>query len=79
LRITDKFGNIFYPGAYQHSTEMEDTTGNEDDDAVSFVEVLELKEGDIISVVSYRSSASGPDRVELNGTRPSSFFIIKIN
>jgi hypothetical protein len=50
LRITDKFGNISYPGAYQHSTEMEDTTGNEDDDAVSFVEVLELKEGDIISV-----------------------------
>jgi hypothetical protein len=78
LRITDKFGNIFYPGAYQHSTEMEDTTGNEDDDAVSFVEVLELKEGDIISVISYRS-ASGPDRVELNGTRASSFFIIKIN
>jgi|GEM_PF-2404283 len=80
LQVTDSAGNISYPGAYQHSTEMADTSGNEDDDgAVSFVEILELDQNDVLSVVSYQSSDNGGDSVELNGTRPSSFFILKIN
>jgi hypothetical protein len=49
LRITDKFGICLPRGlSTQHWNGR--CTGNEDDDAVSFVEVLELKEGDIISV-----------------------------
>lgn len=80
LKITDDAGNISYPGAYNHSTEMEVTASNEDDDgAVSLVEVLELQKGDIISVVSYRANSMATDPVWLNKDRPSSFFIIKIN
>lgn len=80
LQVTDSSNNISFPGAYQHSTEMEDTSGDQDDDgAVSFVEIIELNKDDVLSLVSYQSSPNGDDTVELNGTRPSSFYIIKIN
>ncbi|WP_298954444.1 hypothetical protein [uncultured Nonlabens sp.] len=80
LQITDVYGNVRFPGAFQHSTEMEGTASGQDDDgAVSFVEVIEINEDDVISVLSYQSSSTGNASVELNGSRPSSFYLIKIN
>ncbi|BAO55644.1 hypothetical protein NMS_1635 [Nonlabens marinus S1-08] len=80
LQITDSLGNTTYPGSNQHSSEMDDNRNSEDDDgAVSFVEIIELKKDDVISLASYRSNASGDNIVWLNASRPSSFYIIKIN
>ncbi|KQC34207.1 hypothetical protein AAU57_13335 [Nonlabens sp. YIK11] len=80
IQVTSNLGVISYPGADQHSSEMEDNrTGEDDDGAVSFVEILELEEGDVLSLVSYRANNSGNNIVWLNSSRPSSFYIIKIN
>ena len=80
IQVEDRLGNITYPGSKQHSSEMDDNRNAEDDDgAVSFVEIIELNKDDVISLVSYRSNPDGNNIVWLNSSRPSSFYIIKIN
>jgi hypothetical protein len=67
-----------YPSSFQHSSEMNDTNNNLDDDgSISFTEILELNANDIISLRTYSASLSGNNVVYMN--RPSNFFIIKIN
>jgi hypothetical protein len=77
----DRGMNTFYPGSFYESEDLGITNNQQDDDgSISFVEILELKKGDLVSMEVYGTEDRGAGQVVyFRSVGACTFLMIKIN